>query len=200
MSDASLPRRSPRSPVSAPPRTRGGNGTSGGGGSPLKPPAPGSSCRNETPIRLAPQEDIDDSPPPGRAARFRAPGARRSLAKRRQSAASCPRSPPPSPGHGQRPAAALRGRSAPASGGRGGGRRHRRQGDRKRGRNYCPKRRQAPPTLPAPQVRAQPAASESRSGGTSRAPRAGGGEPGPRARRGPAGSLAARALSVPLFS
>lgn len=115
MSDASLPRRSPRSPVSAPPRTRGGNSTSSGGGSHLKPPAPGSSCKNETPIRLAPQEDIDDSPPPGRAAQFRAPGARSSLAKPRQSATSCPRSPPPSPGHGQRPAAALRGRSPPQS-------------------------------------------------------------------------------------
>lgn len=74
MSDASLPRRSARSPVSAP-RTRGGNSTSSGGGSHLKPPALGSSCKNETPIRRAPQEDIDDSPPPGRAAQFRAPGS-----------------------------------------------------------------------------------------------------------------------------
>ncbi|VTJ71374.1 Hypothetical predicted protein [Marmota monax] len=74
MSDASLSRRSPHSRVSAP-RTSGGNSTSSGSGSHLKPPALGSSCKNETPIRQAPQEDIDDSPPPGRAVQFRAPGS-----------------------------------------------------------------------------------------------------------------------------
>ena len=188
MSDASLPRRSPRSPVSAPPRTRGGNSTSSGGGSHLKPPAPGSSCKNETPIRLAPQEDIDDSPPPGRAAQFRAPGARSSLAKPRQSATSCPRSPPPSPGHGQRPAAALRGRSPPASGGRGEETPPQTGRQRKRGRNYCPKPPAGSADPPCSPSRAQPAASESGSGGASRAPSAEGGEPGTRARRGPAGS------------
>ncbi|XP_040353818.1 transcription initiation factor TFIID subunit 4-like [Herpailurus yagouaroundi] len=188
MSDASLPRRCPRSPVSAPPRTRGGNSTSSGGGSHLKPPAPGSSCKNETPIRLAPQEDIDDSPPPGRAAQFRAPGARSSLAKPRQSATSCPRSPPPSPGHGQRPAAALRGRSPPASGGRGEETPPQTGRQRKRGRNYCPKPPAGSADPPCSPSRAQPAASESGSGGASRAPSAEGGEPGTRARRGPAGS------------
>lgn len=69
MSEASLCPRSPRSRVSAP-RTNGGDTSSGG--SHLKPPALGSSCRKETPIRLAPQEDIDESPPPGRAVQFRA--------------------------------------------------------------------------------------------------------------------------------
>ncbi|KAK2111645.1 hypothetical protein P7K49_011391, partial [Saguinus oedipus] len=53
----------------------GGNRTSSGGGSHLKAPALGSSSKSETPIRLAPQEDIDDSPPPGRAVQFRAPGS-----------------------------------------------------------------------------------------------------------------------------
>lgn len=69
MSDASLPRRSPRSCVSAP-LTSGGNGTcsdrggggDGGGGSHLKPTALGFSCKTETLIRRAPQEDIDKSP------------------------------------------------------------------------------------------------------------------------------------------
>ncbi|XP_063485979.1 gap junction alpha-3 protein-like [Symphalangus syndactylus] len=174
MSDVSLPWRSPRSRVSSL-RTSGGNRTSsgGGGGSHLKPPTLGSSSKNETPIRLAPREDIDDSPPspPGRAI----PGSRERVARwlsPGRSAASCPRSPPRSPGHGRRVAAALRGRSSPASGGRGRSR-HSRHTEKER-QGLLPEtasRRQPPPTLPVPQVRAQPAASQPGSGRASRAPR-----------------------------
>lgn len=78
----------------------------------------GSSCKNETPIRLAPQEDIEDRP--RRAVpRSSVPLAARSLlAKPKQSATSCPRSPPSSSGHGQTVAVPLRGRFPPASAGR----------------------------------------------------------------------------------
>lgn len=151
MSDASLPRRCPRSPVSAS-RRSGENSTSSGGGSHLKPPEPDSFCENETPIRLAPQEDIDDRPPPGRAAQSGPPAAGSSLAEPRQSATSCPRSPPPSPSHGQRVAAPLRGRS-PASGGAGGGADAADRETEKERQGLLPEtagRREPPPTLPAP--------------------------------------------------
>lgn len=203
MSDASLPRRSPRWPVPAP-RTSGGNSTSGGGGgSHLKPPAPGFSCRNETAVGRTPQEDIDDSPPPGRAAQFRAPAARSSQAKPSQSAASCPRSPPRSPGHGQRLAAPLPGRSRPASGGRGQEQAQQTERQRKTGRDYCPKppAAAASPTLPAPtSAHSPPRPSPARAarpgrrapGVRSRGP---GRVGGPRARH----VARARALSVPLL-
>ncbi len=187
MSDASLPRRSPRSPVPAP-LPRGGNGTSGGGGgSHLKPPAPGSSCKNETPSRLAPQEDIDDSPPPGRAAQFRAPGARSSLAKPRRSATSCPRSPPPSPGHGHRLAAALRGRSPPAAGGRGEETTPQTGETEKERQELLPEtagglRR---PSLLPKSARSPPPASPAREARAGRrAPKAGAGDPGASGARG----------------
>lgn len=190
MSDASLPRRSPRWPVPAP-RTSGGNSTSGGGGgSHLKPPAPGFSCRNETAVGRTPQEDIDDSPPPGRAAQFRAPAARSSQAKPSQSAASCPRSPPRSPGHGQRLAAPLPGRSRAASGGAGAGAGTADRETEKDRQGLLPETagRRCLADPPCSHARAQPAASEPGSGGASRAPSARGAEPGTRARRRPAGS------------
>lgn len=189
MSDVSLPRRSPRSTVSAPSRS-GGNNTSRGGGSHLKPPALGSFCKNETPIRLAPQEDIDDSPPPGRAALFRAPAARSSLAEPRQSATSCPRSPPPHRGmvrgwlllHSEAVLLLLPG---------GGGEEQTQQTERlrKRGRDQCPpppaaRSLRRPSLLPGPRAACGRRARLGRCVQGARRERRGAGEPGASGARG----------------
>lgn len=176
MSDVSLSPRSPRSRVSAP-RTNGGNTSSGG--SHLKPPAPGSSCRNETPIRLAPQEDIDESPPPGRAVQFRAASSQLA-GSAPLSATSCPRSPPLH--RGMVRGWLLRAGSA-SSCFRGRGRsRHSRRGDRERGSDYCPDRRPpaASPTPLPPSSRAARAAQPGRAArpGRRAPPRGAGGPPG----------------------
>lgn len=193
MSDASLSRRSPRLPVSLP---KGGSnaGRRGGGGSHLKPPELGSWCKRQIPIRRAPQEDIDDSPPPGRDALFWARGwqlpARWGLLNPGSPATSCPRSPNPSPGHGQGTSAPLRGLFCSVLVGGRGKSRERRE---KRSRDYRP---QSPPTLSAPPNLCAPGRSL-----PSRARRAGtqgGNQPGsPRAPPRRARSLASRP-SVPL--
>lgn len=132
---------------------------------------------------------------------FGAPAARSSPAEPRQSAPSCPRSPPRSPGHGQRAAAApLRGRSSPASGGRRE-EQTRQTGDRERERQgLVPEpagRRQPPPTLPAPRsARSPPPPSPTqaaRPGRRSRRARS----RGPGRVGGPRAPHAARALSDP---
>lgn len=206
MSDVSLPRRCPRSKVSSAPGPSGGSDASRGGGSHLKPPALGSVGKNETPIRRAPQEGIDDSPPPGRAAP-RLPGPRQLAARR------------PSPGSPRQVAlevrpphrGMVRGRlllrfgAVPLllPGGGGRSRRSRQQAGRERERQgLVPApagRRQPPPTLPAPRSARSPpppsptrAARPGRRSGTARGR-------GPGRVGGPRAPHAARALSVPLL-
>lgn len=205
MSDVSPPRRCPRSKVSAPGPRGGSHSSRGGGSSHLKPPAPGSVCKHETPIRRAPQEGIDDSPPPGRAAP-RLPGRRQLAAGR------------PSPGSPRQVALEVRPPHRGMARGRlplrfgavplllpGGGGRSRQETGRETEAGISARTRRPPAASaepPCPPVRAPPAASEPHAGGASRAPIANDWQPGTRARRGPAFSpRRARALPVPpLFS